>query len=265
MTKELKTAIQAAHAAEKIALKHWRNKLTITTKTNWRDQVTQADLECDQAIRTIINNAFPDHDILSEEQSGDIHPSEWLWVIDPIDGTANFTMGEQIFGHSIGLLKNNQPYLGVISFPALQEIYWAEKGKGAWRRSYLSSNRGKAQRCRVSKNDKLKQCCFSTGFSYSNESRERFLDTVKPLLMNTSQMRINYCAVFDFMNVARGGMDFYINYNISLWDFAASWAIVKEAGGEMVTPQGKPITMHDCDIIGTNKKITAAMLRCMKN
>ncbi len=265
MTKTLATAFRAQKAADSIALKYWRKNIAIQTKQNWRDLVTRADIECDKAIREVITKTFPSHSIFSEELGrGSEKNAEWLWVIDPIDGTVNYTMGEPMFGISIALLHNNQPYLGVVSMPALQELYWAEAGSGAWRTQNVGNDRGKKLRCKVSSVTRMKQSMFSIGFTATNASRNKYKRIANPLLMSTKGMRVNYCAVFDLMNVARGGMDFYINLDINLWDFAAGWCIVQEAGGELIDPKGNPATTTTRDVIATNGKITKPLIRNVK-
>jgi len=242
MNAHLTTAFTAVSAAEKIALTYWRNTLHIRTKSDARDLVTQADLACDRAIRKIIHAAFPTHDILSEELGDDARVSEYTWVIDPIDGTINFTMGEPIFGVSIGLLHKGKPVLGMISLPAIGERYWAEAGRGAWVQRTGHAKR----RCHVSSVSRMQDARFSMGFNVTQQSRKKFLRTFKPFLLEAAVPRVHFCAVFDFMNIARGGMDFYINYDINLWDYAAAWCIVQEAGGHMYDISGKSLT-------GTNK------------
>lgn len=262
MKTHLRTALAALDEAERIALKYWRNTLRIKTKSDARDLVTQADVACDHAIRKIIHAAFPDHDILSEELGDDKRTSEYTWVIDPIDGTINFTMGEPIFGVSIGLLHNGKPVLGAISLPAIGERYWAEAGRGAW----VQRNGKAKRRCKVSSVARMQDARFSTGFNVTRLSRKRFLGKFATLTLEAAVARIHFCAVFDFMNIARGGMDFYINYDINLWDYAAAWCIVQEAGGHMLDINGKKLQGENrpTDTLATNGKIDKQILNRLR-
>ncbi|PIW37298.1 MAG: hypothetical protein COW24_00900 [Candidatus Kerfeldbacteria bacterium CG15_BIG_FIL_POST_REV_8_21_14_020_45_12] len=253
--RELTVALQAARAAETVVMKYWRSRNTEKTKSNWRDPVTQADLASDKIIRQILHRAFPTHNILSEEAAQDGSNSDWLWVIDPIDGTVNFTMGLPTFTVSIGLLHKGKPFLGVISAPALDELYIGVTGQGAW----MHRKHEPQVRLATSKTTSLKQATFSMGFGYSDAQRQLFLKQFPTLLLKSRAARIHYSATFDLMNVARGGLDFYINTGISLWDYAAAWTIVQESGGQLLTTLGKPITMGDANIIAINGPIKRSL------
>lgn len=262
MNNELRVAFAAADAAEKIALQYWRHALHIRAKSDERDLVTQADVKIDKTIRKIISASFPDHAILSEEIGGAKESAEWQWVLDPIDGTINFTMGEPIFGVSIALLHNSKPFLGVIAFPAIGERYWAVTGQGAW-----VQRTGEAKkRCHVSTKATVHDARFSFGHNVHEQSRKKFLKLFAPLLLEAAAGRLHFCAVFDFMNIARGGMDFYLNYNICLWDFAAAWCIVTEAGGHVLRMDGKPVTDKDYTVntLATNGLLDRAVLQRIK-
>lgn len=258
MTKQLKTAFRAADAARATALQYWRTNLSIDTKINQNDLVTKADLENNTLILDIIQKTFPDHDTFSEELDAKETGSEYQWVIDPIDGTFNFTMGQPIFGVSIALLKNNLPYLGVIDLPAVGERYWAEQGKGAW---VQRDSEKKPRALAVSSRDTINTSRWGIGFYPTTESRKRCLTILNQFLIEAQATRIHYCAVFDLANVARGGMDFYINIDFNLWDFAAGWCIVQEAGGELVNLDGTPATRDSKNIIAANKIVTAEVVQ----
>lgn len=263
MNDMLKTAFAAADAGAKIAFSYWRKDIAIEKKADPRDLVTIADKKADAAIKQTIQDVYPDHYVLSEEGDTEIRDVEWMWVIDPIDGTTNFTMGQQNFGISIGLLHNGKPYLGVIDFPALGERCWAVTGEGAFRKDHLGPDAEKQIPLQVSKTDVLTHARYSFGYYPEDTSVDRFLEWLPRLVKSTQATRINYCFVYDAMNVARGGMDFYLNLDNKIWDMAASWCIVQEAGGEMVNLDGKPITMRDTDFLVTNGKMTNAVLNIL--
>ncbi len=257
MSTVLRTAQEALVAAETVVMRYWRStELDITAKKNPRDLVTQADVAADHAIRDVIQRNEPNHLIYSEELSHDSTNAEYVWVVDPIDGTINFTMGEPNFGISIGLLHHGEPVLGMISIPAIGERYWAEQGKGAW-----MSRNNITTPLHVSSVDRVSDVRCSIGYNTFDASRQRAVQLLPTLITNTAATRINYCFVFDAMNVARGGMDAYINLDVHLWDFGAGWCIVNEAGGAVVNLQtGAPMRLTDADILVSNGRVTNAMV-----
>lgn len=260
MSTVLRTAQEALHAAETVVMQYWRNNFTIDTKANARDLVTQADVAADHAIRGVIEQNHPDHLIYSEELGHASIDAEYVWVVDPIDGTINFTMGEPTFGISIALLHHQQPVLGMISLPAVGDRYWAERGKGAW-----MSHNTTTTPLHVSNIDTLSAARCSIGYNTGDSQRQRGATLIPKLIMAAGATRINYCFVFDAMNVARGGMDFYINLDGHLWDLAAAWCIVEEAGGAVLNTNGKPFQASDEDILLTNGVITQPVVDALQH
>ena len=124
---EAKVAVKAAEEAGKILMAHFGRKLSIKHKGP-KDLVTQADMECNRKIISILKKAFPDYGILSEEIPEEKGKCDCRWVIDPLDGTHNFAYGIPLFGTSIGLEKDGKVILGVINLPYDKEMYVAERG-----------------------------------------------------------------------------------------------------------------------------------------
>src|SRR3989344_8884472 len=131
MSEMLEVAKKAANEAGEVVLK-LRDNLKVKTKSNDSDVLTQADLASEKIILATLKSSFPKYNYLSEEVGKEDNKSEYTWVIDPIDGTLSYASGLPFFGISIGLLKNNKPFIGVINLPALKSLYWAENGKGAF-------------------------------------------------------------------------------------------------------------------------------------
>lgn len=262
MTKELRFACELADAADRITMRYWRTPLKIKTKSSWRDVVTTADFAVDRTLRAMIRKHFPDHGIISEEQElqPDVWEHEFVWVIDPIDGTSNFTMGLALFGTSIGLLRRGEPWLGVLSFPALHERYWAQRHSGAW----MQSLQGKHLPCHVSKIRTLRESRFSFGYGNTIAARNYYLKNMPRLLRTARAGRDHHSAIFDFAALARGGLDFYICIDLYLWDVAGAWIIVQEAGGEIFNLQGKPFHRATQRIIATNGKISNHVLKFLR-
>src|SRR3972149_7133352 len=128
----LEVAKKAAREAGKLVRALHGSKLEVKVKGKHNDIVSEADLASEEKLFQIIGSAFPNHNFLSEEAGSKNNKSDFTWCIDPLDGTHSFVAGAPIFSVSIGLLKNNQPYLGVVNCPALNLLFWAKKGTGAF-------------------------------------------------------------------------------------------------------------------------------------
>jgi len=154
--KFLKVAKQAALEAGKIISKYYGSKYQYNFKNEDNsDFATQADLESEEKVVEILTENFPDHSIIAEEKTRIEKQSEYRWAIDPLDGTFAFSIGVPYFCVSIGLIKNNKPILGVIYQPALNNLFYAQVGKGA----YLND-----KRIYASKRDKLDKCAVVLDF-----------------------------------------------------------------------------------------------------
>ena len=127
----LEEAIDIAERASEIALSHFRKAILIEMKENLTP-VTIADKKTEEAIRFDIERSYPDHGIIGEEFGEVSQKSDYVWTIDPIDGTRSFIRGIPLFGTLISLLKNGEPIIGVMVLPALRETYWALKGEGTF-------------------------------------------------------------------------------------------------------------------------------------
>lgn len=261
MNNYLNIAKEAGYIGSAIALSFWRKPIETHSKSTWRDLVTEADVAIDTAIRAFLQKQVPTHAVVSEEIDQTLlEAQEYTWVIDPIDGTVNFSMGSPIFGISIALLQYGKPLLGVIIFPAFDELYWAERGQGAW----IQRKEEAAVQCHASSISTLKDARVTIGHGYSNETAEKMLTFFPSFLYETSAARIHFCAVFDFMQIARGGIDIYIQLTLELWDFAAAWCIIQEAGGELLDVEGKTLGVHSRSALATNSQLTAAALQLLK-
>lgn len=176
--------------------------------------VTRWDIEADRHIHAAITARYPDHAVLSEEHSHRWAGEEWCWVIDPIDGTTNFASGLPIWGVLIGLLRHGAPVLGVAEFPMLHEQYYAVRGGGAW----LNGERIHAQRklaSEVQPND-LFACCTRTL-------------QAGPVRV-PAKLRVPGTTAYNLALVARGACIGSFDLVVHVWDVAAVWLLVAEAG-----------------------------------
>jgi myo-inositol-1(or 4)-monophosphatase len=200
--------------------------LGIATKSSGVDLVTEVDHYSEQYLITALRHTYPQHAILSEEQGQQIGHSEYLWIIDPLDGTTNYAQGLPIFSISIALQYRGQTVMGVVYAPVVDQIFTAIRGKGA----FLN---GKP--IAVSKKTELGQCVLATGFPYDRathpDNNVNYFAHFTPRVRGIRRMG---SAAYDLANVASGALDGYWELNLSIWDVAAGALLVEEAGGKVV-------------------------------
>ncbi len=198
---------------------------------NERDLVTDVDRQVEDFIKTNISRQFPDHAILAEESGiSQERGSEYLWVIDPIDGTTSFVHDMPFYSVSIALRRNGRPYAGVVYAPRLDELYRAELGKGA-------TLNGRP--IHVSARDKLVNCLAETGFACLRAGlRENNLKHFCRIAPQVRDIRRDGSAALDMAFVAAGRVDFFWEMLLQPYDIAAGEIIVLEAGGRVTDFQG---------------------------
>ncbi|MDD3419863.1 MAG: inositol monophosphatase family protein [Candidatus Gastranaerophilales bacterium] len=251
MDKLLKTAIKAAKEAGKIQLEYMHKKLDIQTKASEFDLVTQADKIAEAKIIDIISKKFPTHSFLAEESGQATKESEYLWVIDPIDGTVNYTHRFPQFCCSIGLYKDGKPYLGVVYDPCKKELFRAIKNQGA----FLND-----KKISTSNTDSLTRSLLATGFpALKDELLERNLNYFKQFLGKCQAIRRPGSAALDLCYVACGRLDGFWELGLSPWDTAAGALIVEEAGGQVTNLNTEDFDFNIKGIIATNTLIHAAI------
>ncbi|MCK4521188.1 MAG: inositol monophosphatase [Nanoarchaeota archaeon] len=255
-SKELKTAIKAAYAAGKISLKYFEKKHSVKDKGS-DGLVTEIDIKCESKIISILKRSFPSHSILSEEIGFIDNKSEYCWAIDPIDGTHNYIYGLPFFGVSIALMKDYKPITGVIYLPYFDELYFAEKGKGA----YLIKN-NKKNKLSVSDRTKNINVLYMCTFLKEKQGRLRLFNKIMKKL---TEIRMLGCAVFDLAYIASGKIDGKIIPKTNAWDVAAGFLLIEEAGGEITYFNGKAYNLKDCkELIVSNKRIHKKLLKLVK-
>lgn len=218
-------AMSWAREAGAVHLRYFRgNELGVSTKGNDSDIVTAADKAAEQVLMANIHAAYPDHAILSEESGDDGRDSEFRWVIDPLDGTTNFSQGLPQFCVSIGLEHRGQRVVGVVFAPYLNELFHAVKGEGA----YLNGNP-----LRVSGKSAISQSVVATGFPYDKDVHPvNNLDNVTRVMPLVRGLRILGSAAVDLCYVAAGMLDGYWEVNLHEWDVCAGLLVLEEAGGK---------------------------------
>lgn len=217
-------AIGWAREVGKIHLSYFRGtNLGIETKSNIYDVVTRADKQGEAFLLEQIQKFFPDHAVLGEESGAHAGTGDYLWVIDPLDGTNNFSQGLPVFTVSIGLQYKGEAVLGVVYAPYFDELYTAAKGGGA----YLN---GKS--LRVSAKSALAESVLGTGFPYDKDvNPDNNAENLASILPSLRGIRRMGSAAYDLACVAAGFLDGYWELALHPWDICAGALLVEEAGG----------------------------------
>ena len=250
----LSVAIEAAKNAAVVQLGYFNNNVGVMEKDSAFNLVTEADLKSEDTIVETIRTYFPDHNILAEEKQYGKTDSEYLWIIDPLDGTNNFACGVPIFASSIALAHRGEIVCGVVYNPILNEMFYAEKGKGA----YLNG-----KRIVVNNVDSLGKSLMITGFYYDRGAdMEANCDAIKRFKgQKILGIRRFGAAALDLCFIACGRAAGYWEFKLSPWDFAAGRLLVKEAGGTITDDKGGVLPIDQkAFVVASNGKIHAQML-----
>jgi myo-inositol-1(or 4)-monophosphatase len=223
--------------------------------------LTWVDAEADRLIRRTLQQRFPDHDYLTEESTPTRKASAFKWIIDPLDGTTNYAHEFPQVGVSIGLEVRGEICLGGVFDPFRAELFWAEKGHGA----YMRTPGMPLRRLHVSRTRRLEGALLLTGFPYDRRERADFyLGYVKAFMQRIQGIRRLGAAALDLCWVACGRVDGYWEWRLKPWDTAAGQVILKEAGGRISDFQGRPHSIYGEQTLATNGRIHAEMLRVMR-
>ena len=250
----LHTAIEAAHAAAAIHryyLSGVGGNLHIDTKSSDIDIVTRVDKECEAKIREIILERYPEHVVLGEEEGQNSGESAYRWVVDPLDGTVNYTHGFPFYCVSIGLEINGSIALGVVLDSVRNELFSAVRGEG----SYCNGSP-----IHVSATRELRQALLSTGFPYDPEKIAASVEVFARMMQHCRAIRRPGAAALDLCHVACGRFDGFWERKLSPWDVAAGWLIIQEAGGTVTGPGGEPYRLEEKTMVASNGHLHAQLL-----
>jgi len=251
---ELKEVLlEATYEAGEIIQSYFNGTFKIDHKEGINNLVTEVDKLAETRIIEIIKKYFPSHAIISEEIGELKKDSPYQWIIDPIDGTVNFAHAIPICCVSIGLKHGDDMLLGAVYNPMMDELFLAEKGKGATLNGKPIS---------VSKKSEFKTACLVTGFPYTwPDSKEHPIKVFERFILEGIPVRRLGSAALDLCWVACGRFDGFWEYNLSAWDVAAGYLIVHEAGGTVTNFEGAPYNVFDRETLATNGLIHEEMLR----
>ena len=247
----MRTALEAARAAADIIRHYYRGQLDITLKAD-HTPVTQADVEAEQAIRDIITGRFADHGFFGEETGAQEIDREYLWLVDPIDGTKSFIRRYPFFSTQIALMKDGELVLGVSSAPEFDEIAWAEKGSGAWLND---------ERIEITHIEAIDRASISTGnlATLANSTRwEQF----GRIVAQANRIR-GYGDFYHYHLLAAGKIDAVIESDVNILDIAALAVIVREAGGVFTDLYGRPLDLDTTSVLAANSSLHATLLEML--
>jgi len=247
----LKTAAEAATRAGQLIRDAFGHSVSVQTKTNARDLVTEVDTGAQATIIGILKRDFPEIPILAEEGERGDHAGDTLWLVDPLDGTTNFTRGIELFTVAVCLSVAGQPVAAAVYHPILDHLYTAERGEGA----YLNE-----KRLSVAPTASLEAFTVSSNLSYRNDERAVILENIGRLMMKTAGLRLIFSVELELCMVARGSFDAALVYRANPWDMAAGCLIVREAGGRVTNWSGEDWKIADANCLASNAKAHDALL-----
>jgi myo-inositol-1(or 4)-monophosphatase len=240
----------------------------ISTKQSAHDLVTEVDKGAEQMIHKLIKTYFPDHAFLGEEgvEPGseasaqalkEMKDSEYLWIVDPIDGTTNFIHGFPFYSVSIALAHKGEVIVGVVYDPSHDEMFVAEKGKGAYVRG---------RRMNVSNERELSDSLLATGFPADQRTalpdNLRGMNAIAPKVRN---LRIAGSAALHLAYVAAGRLSGFWEIGLNAWDIAAGTLLITESGGKVTDTKGEPFHLGVRNIIATNGHIHQSLQHELEN
>jgi myo-inositol-1(or 4)-monophosphatase len=248
-------AVEYAKDAGSLIRDRLGNMGKIEQKKNNSDLVTEVDRLSEELIRRNIQENYPDHWILSEEDCGQEnsydafmkYTSGYCWIIDPVDGTTNFIHGIPHFSVSIGIVKDGEPVIGVVFNPVTAELFTARKSLGAYRNGHP---------IKVGEESTLSEAVIATGFQANDfKAGSRVIQQMDNLAGKTRNIRMFGAASVDLCLVASGKISGFWHEGLNPWDTAAAVLILKEAGGKVTDKDGNPFRLFHDSLIASNGKI----------
>jgi len=224
----LEVAVSAARAARAQILSALEQPRRARYK-GFRDVVTEADLRAEQAIVETIRARFPSHGLHTEESFDE--QAEFLWFVDPLDGTTNFAHGYPAFSISLALRHSSETLVGVVYDPLRESLFTARSGQGAWL---------DGRRLKVSRHKRLGNALLGLDWARTPAERQRTVSCVAALAPHVATLRTSGSAVLALCSVAAGWLEGYFNLALYDWDVAAAELLIREAGGRVTDLRGEP-------------------------
>lgn len=251
MTEFLGAAVEIARQAGSLLLPFFERRVKVEYKGEV-DLVTEADRASEAFILERLRAYFPDHAVVAEETGGHEADSPYCWYVDPLDGTTNFAHSYPVFCVSIGLARKEQMIVGVVYDPTRDELFAAEKGRGA------SLN---GEPIHVSAIKRLEEALVVTGFPSKKRHKNPNIHFYHEMNMRSHGARRPGSAAIDLAYVSSGRMDCFWEFHLQPWDLAAGRLLVEEAGGRMTDAEGHPHRLDSPSILASNGHLHEQLLQ----
>jgi myo-inositol-1(or 4)-monophosphatase len=249
----LETAIQAARTAGRILVERLPAEREVRVK-GLRDIVTDADLAAEKAIVQTIRTHFPDHALLTEEGGEKAGDAPYVWVVDPLDGTTNYSRRFPVFSVSVGLVHRGQLTIGAVYDPLRDHLFVAERGHGA---------RLNGKPLRVSAFDQMGQSVVGLDWAHAPKDRQEIVARLERVAPACHTVRGIGSAALGLCYVAAGWLDAYFHVGLKPWDMAAGLLLIQEAGGRVTDIQGGPWQPWESRVLVSNGHVHHALLELM--
>ncbi len=252
-TDALQAAVDAARGAGKILMDNY-GKINVKHKVDGTI-VTNADLESEKYIISQLKKEFPEYSILAEESGREQKESEYIWVIDPLDGTTNYSIQNPFFNVSIALAHKSEPVVGAVYSPFQDEMFSAEKGKGA----YMNG-----EEIKVSSKNTLEESVHTFCHASNEAATKKMADIWTELKLLNPKVRQIGAGALELSYVACGRVESFMMIDMNPWDVAAGTLLVREAGGRVTDFSGKEFDIECKDILASNGILHEKLLDIVK-
>jgi myo-inositol-1(or 4)-monophosphatase len=210
--------------------------------------VTETDHAVEESVTAFLHDTFPDHDVMGEEHAPGVTSNGWMWVIDPVDGTKNFSRGIPHFAYNIALCWDSEPVLALTLNPVTHELFFAESGQGATLNGAP---------IRVGDAPDVANAVVAADLGYDDHRGAFQLDLARAVFPNVQSWRVPGSAALGFAYAAAGRWDLYLHSDLQPWDAAAGLLLVREAGGVVTDRDGQPATIFSPGTAAGGKAVHA--------
>ena len=250
----LDVAVAAAREAGEILRGCFHEQTQVTFKSR-ANIVTDVDLRADRCLKSVLQAEYPDHSILSEETELLGGNSTYTWILDPLDGTNNYSFGIPFFSIVIALTHENDAVLGIVYDPLRDELFSAVKGRGC----FLNN-----KPVHVTKKTGVQDSLIGLDLGYVDENGKRLLDFISELWPNMYAFRLMGSAALGMAYAACGRLDLYFHILLYPWELAGGQLLVREAGGVVTDWEGRPPGIGENSVIASSSEVHADFLRILR-
>jgi len=214
--------------------------------------VTEVDFAVEAAVTEILRNEYPSHAIMSEETAASVRSDGWMWVVDPVDGTKNFSRGIPHFCFTLALCYASEPMVALTSHPLMDEEYAAVAGEG-----FTVNGRP----ARVAECATVADATVAIDLGYDEAAGKRQLELASRLFPGMQSLRVSGSAALGTAYVAAGKWDLFVHADLQPWDVAAGLLLVREAGGVVTNHEGQRATIYDRGVVAAGPSVHADFMR----